>query len=300
MCKYGAFVVVSLFIICCITELTLFFLLLATPLSSKVEHYSTAKDECRPVDVAYVKTDVTGTAEALSNCTKTVKVTVTANIKGCEGLSTSKDVFVLVDENVEDPKCDFSRGPDIPPKLDVLKAIELCGRNTFFSDDMNAEECVKKHTTAKDECRPVEIESMLTEVTGGSEALSICTKTVKVTMTAKVKGCDDLSTSKDVLALVDENVADPRCDFNQGPDVKPTLDVTRAEEFCEYKIFDTIDAGEACVFDKSTAEDVAGSCRPIVTQVSSEPGEGVCEYDVTVSLVSVPLLHFALVHFTSN
>ena len=142
MCKYGAFVVVSLFIICCITELTLFFLLLATPLSSKVEHYSTAKDECRPVDVAYVKTDVTGTAEALSNCTKTVKVTVTANIKGCEGLSTSKDVFVLVDENVDHPKCDFSKGPDAPPELNVIQAKENCGRNTFFSSTKNALECV--------------------------------------------------------------------------------------------------------------------------------------------------------------
>ena len=90
-------------------------------------------------------------------------------------------------------------------------------------------------------------------------------------------------------------MADPRCDFNQGPDVAPKLDVTRAEEHCELKIFDTIEAGKDCVLDKSTAEDVAGDCRPTVTQVFSTPRVDVCEYNVTVSLLSAPLLHFALV-----
>ena len=67
---------------------------------------------------------------------------MTANIKGCEDLSISEDVFVLVDENVDHPKCDFSEGPEIAPKLNVIKAKENCDRNTFFSSEKEAQKCV--------------------------------------------------------------------------------------------------------------------------------------------------------------
>ena len=67
---------------------------------------------------------------------------MTARVKGCDDLSTSEDVFVLVDENVDHPKCDFSKGPDAPPELNVIQAKENCGRNTFFSSTENALECV--------------------------------------------------------------------------------------------------------------------------------------------------------------
>ena len=84
---------------------------------------------------------------------------------------------------------------------------------------------------------------------------------------------------------MDKNVEDPRCNFDQGPDVKPALDTTRSIQFCEDKIFATIEEGKMCVLDNAKAEDLAGGCRPIETNVTAAPGGSTCEYEVTVSFV---------------
>ena len=92
-------------------------------------------------------------------------------------------------------------------------------------------------------------------------------------------------------------MAAPKCDFAQGPDVSPVLDVSRSIQFCEGKIFNSIEAGKNCVLKNSKAEDAAGRCRPINTKVTSARGVGTCDYEITVSheMFSPSLLHDGLV-----
>ena len=116
-------------------------------------------------------------------------------------------------------------------------------------------------------------------------------------VTASIEGCPGLTSSESVLVLVDENVPEPRCNFDQGPDVNPALDVNRSIQFCEDKIFATIDEGEMCVRDNSKAEDVAGDCRPIETEVNSTE-VGTCTFGVTVS-PEATLLERMLLQLTS-
>ena len=87
-----------------------------------------------------------------------------------------------------------------------------------------------------------------------------------------------------MYVLVDENVPAPKCIFPQGPDVTPVLDTTRSIQFCEGRIFRTIEAGMECVSDNLNAEDVSGGCRPIETNVTSSSNVDTCEFEVDVSL----------------
>jgi hypothetical protein len=106
-------------------------------------------------------------------------------------------------------------------------------------------------------------------------------------VTATVKGCDGVSSSETILVLVDGNVAAPSCQFINGPDVKPILDVSGAVEQCEDKIFGSIEEAEQCVMMNSNAEDAAGGCaggcRPIVRMVDTTEGNKTCDAFITVS-----------------
>jgi hypothetical protein len=104
-------------------------------------------------------------------------------VKGCDEVSSSDTILVLVDESIPDQQrsCKFSRGPDVPPTLDVSKAAELC-KNTFFATVDEADSCVLGNSVASDDCREVELKTMRTEVTDRSEALSICGSTYAITV----------------------------------------------------------------------------------------------------------------------
>jgi hypothetical protein len=108
---------------------------------------------------------------------------VTATVKGCDEVSSSETVLVLVDENIPENQrvCEFSRGPDVPPTLDVSKVADVC-KNTFFATVDEAESCVLGNSFASDDCREVELKTMRREVTDTSEALSICGSTYSITV----------------------------------------------------------------------------------------------------------------------
>ena len=92
---------------------------------------------------------------------------------------------MLVDENVPAPKCEFLLGPDVNPFLDVSKAKELCGRNTFFSSEEEANDCVLSYSaaTATDDCREVLLTATREVIYSDSpDALTNCTRTVKITV----------------------------------------------------------------------------------------------------------------------
>ncbi|KAL9191170.1 hypothetical protein ACHAXT_000876, partial [Thalassiosira profunda] len=243
-------------------------------------------DYCYELVIDVKEELVVGADDALSICTDTFNITVTASIEGCPGVTSSESVFLLVDENVEDPRCNFDQGPDVKPALDITRSIQHC-ENKFFATDKDAEDCVFDQSIYEDVaggCRPIETEVNSTDVSSTLDARSSCTKTLEVTVTAWVKGCRELlSSSKSVLVLVDTNVKDPSCSFDQGPDVQPALDTTRSIQFCEDKIFATIEEGKMCVLDNAKAEDVAGGCRPIETNVTAAPGGSTCEYEVTTT-----------------
>jgi hypothetical protein len=108
---------------------------------------------------------------------------VTATVKGCDEVSSSETVLVLVDENIPENqgKCEFSRGPDAPPTLDVSKATDVC-KNTFFATVDAADSCVLGNSFASDDCREVELNTTRTEVTDAAEALSVCGSTYAITV----------------------------------------------------------------------------------------------------------------------
>jgi hypothetical protein len=94
-----------------------------------------------------------------------------------------------------------------------------------------------------------------------------------------------------MLVLVDENIGAPSCEFSQGPDLKPILDMTLAIELCEGSIFPTIEEAEDCVFSHAKVDDAVGSCRPVKKHVSHVDISR-CEYTITVSMGQLLLLSF--------
>jgi predicted secreted protein len=106
-------------------------------------------------------------------------------------------------------------------------------------------------------------------------------------VTATIKGCDNVNSSETILVLVDKNIAAPSCQFIKGPDVKPILDVSGAVEFCEDKIFGSIQEAKQCVMMNSNALDAAGGCgggcRPTVRTVDTTEGSKTCDAYITVS-----------------
>ena len=73
-----------------------------------------------------------------------------------------------------------------------------------------------------------------------------------------------------------------KCAFDQGLNLPPIIDKTKAVEFCEGQIFASADEAVQCVEKHATAVDAANGCREVVIEVTSEQVSG-CEYTVTVS-----------------
>lgn len=92
-----------------------------------------------------------------------------------------------------------------------------------------------------------------------------------------------MNTTETVLVLVDSNTPAPSCNFGQGPDVPPLLDMADAYELCSGKIFPTTGEAEDCVLAASKVVDASGGCRPIEKVVeSSQQQDNNCQYEVTV------------------
>jgi hypothetical protein len=82
-------------------------------------------------------------------------------VKGCDEVSSSDTILVLVDGNVAAPSCQFIKGPDVKPILDVSVAVELC-EDKIFGSIQEAEQCVMMNSNALDAaggcgggCRPI-------------------------------------------------------------------------------------------------------------------------------------------------
>ena len=98
-------------------------------------------DDCYPVST--MVGDAVETSSS-AKCGTTYAFSVGASEDICNKTS-SGSFMVLVDSNIDPTQsaCEFSKGPDVPPELNVIQAKENCGRNTFFSSKENALECVR-------------------------------------------------------------------------------------------------------------------------------------------------------------
>jgi len=67
-------------------------------------------------------------------------------------------------------------------------------------------------------------------------------------------------------------------------DVAPSLDISKALDLCNGKLFSSIAEAEDCVDANSEAQDAAG-CRIVEKQVNSSKGSG-CEYSIVVSNIT--------------
>jgi hypothetical protein len=98
-------------------------------------------DDCYPVST--MVGDAVETSSS-AKCGTTYAFSVGASEDICNKTS-SGSFMVLVDSNIDPTQsaCEFSKGPDVAPELNVIQAKENCGRNTFFSSKENALECVR-------------------------------------------------------------------------------------------------------------------------------------------------------------
>lgn len=118
-------------------------------------------------------------------------------------------------------------------------------------------------------------------------------------VTATIKGCPLVNTTDVVRVLVDDDVPPPSCNFDQGPDVPPRLDMAESYALCSGKIFPTAADAEACVLDASVAVDAAGGCRPIEKIVESGQVNN-CEYEVNVRALLECMIRSAASCFYSH
>lgn len=89
---------------------------------------------------------------------------------------------------------------------------------------------------------------------------------------ASIQGCP--VAVDEITVLVDNDVADPQCEFSQGPYLEPELDVSRAVALCSTMFFKSPDDAKACVEQNVVAEDIAGGCRPVLLEFdASNPAE---------------------------
>mgnify|MGYP007080409605 CR=1 FL=1 len=97
---------------------------------------------------------------------------------------------------------------------------------------------------------------------------------------ALVADVDTLVSRDSMVVLVDENVFCSPCEFSDGLDLPPMLDVSQSVALCNDQIFPNIGEAEDCVLGNAKAEDAAGGCRPIVLNVDTINVNGLCEHKV--------------------
>jgi hypothetical protein len=148
--------------------------------ASCVETHVSIVDDCYSITTVFEAPVVA--SEAKCGTTYMIKVTATEDNE-CDQSSTGS-FLVLVDGNIPENqgKCEFSRGPDAPPTLDVSEATDVCSGNMVFATVDAADSCVLGNSFASDDCREVELNTTRTEVTDAAEALSVCGSTYAITV----------------------------------------------------------------------------------------------------------------------
>jgi hypothetical protein len=238
-----------------------------------VKTYVIAVDDCHTVTTTFRSTSAT----PLSLCEATHEVEVSTNTTQCNQTSTDT-IDVLVGTNIASPSCMFSKGPDVPPSLDISAAIERCSGKFIFKTIEDARKCVETHVVSKDDCRPLNLTVSLSD---GMARPTSCETFFDhlVTVTSSVQssvvgGCTSaLSTTDTMRVFVDENVESPSCEFAQGPNLDPILDLSRAQELCSSIFFKTVAEAMQCIDTYSTANDAVGKCRPVIKTVSNEKSD---------------------------
>lgn len=138
-----------------------------------IQQHVEATDDCYGVSTVITPT----TADAsLSVCGTTKTFQIVATEDHCSK-ETTTSVNVLVDSSIqaEQGVCEFSKGPDFPPEVDVSKAKQNCG-SVFFASASEAEKCILENVVATDDCRQVDIALASSLVVENDVTdLSICT-----------------------------------------------------------------------------------------------------------------------------
>ena len=244
-----------------------------------VETHVITADDCSSVTTTVAATTTSGP----SICGQHYDMLVISVEDSCTK-STTDVMSVLVDTNIPagQPVCEFSRGPNAAPKIDLTSAVALCGGNKFFNTIEAAIACIEANSGGADDCRSLDIDVVQISSTDTACGPGGSTTIREVSITATVAGCS-LSTTETMVVFVDPNIPPSTCDFSFGPDVNPVIDTNLAIELCEGVIFPTIADAEACVMKNTVATDDSGGCRPTVDSVATVQEGSSCVHTVTVS-----------------
>lgn len=183
---------------------------------------------------------------------------------GCDGIDNDCDYGDFVDECDEDA---------FPPEIGFSSVQEFCGsdKHVFGSIDQ-ARDCVETHVKTTDDCEEVNT-TVASPVASASNDLSLCGTSYRVDVTATEAICSK-STSGSFFVLVDDNIPSYQrvCEFLQGPNEPPLLNVAKATELCGGKIFfNSLTEAEACVRFSSKASD---DCRDVELSLVSADVSG--------------------------
>ena len=171
-----------------------------------------------------------------------------------------------------------------PPDIILDKVIDNCSPQQYiFKTTADAIDCVKKNSNIEDDCQKVSESFEKTEAK--DHFFSLCSTMEGVNVVAKTLGECKQHSESSFDVVVDASLGkNTRCAFDQGLNLPPIIDMTKAVEFCEGEIFASADEAVKCVRKHATAVDAANGCREVVIDVTSEQVSG-CEYTVTVSVI---------------
>jgi len=221
---------------------------------------------------------------------------------GCDGIDNN------CDESLQPDECDEDR---YDPVISFNEVKARCG-GVVFDTVATAQECVKCYLSAVDDCYPVVVTTVALQVNANpttgtttdpatltitdpatlttttppqvtrSDELAKCGATYEIAVTAEEETCGKSSIGS-FFVLVDSNIlpGQTACELMGSADVAPSLDISKALDLCDGKIFSSIAEAEDCVDATSVAQDAAG-CRIVEKQVKSTNGSG-CEYSIVVS-----------------
>ena len=161
------------------------------------------------------------------------------------------------------------------------KVKDNCSPHQYiFKTAADAIACVQRHADVEDDCQKVS--GSFQESAAKVPGFSLCSTMTSVKVVATTERCNQHSESSfDVV--VDASLGqNTKCAFDQGLNLPPIIDKTKAVKFCEGQIFASADEAVQCVEKHATAVDAANGCREVVIEVTSEQVSG-CEYTVTVS-----------------
>ena len=168
-----------------------------------------------------------------------------------------------------------------PPDIDFQEAHENCSpHHHIFKTIEDAITCVETYANVEDDCQKVSTSFEAT--TSKDHTLSFCSETKGVLVKADTDECEQ--SSEDVFnVVVDASLGqNTECRFDQGLNLPPIIDKTKAVEWCEGEIFASAEEAVQCVEKHATAVDAANGCREVVIGVTSEQISN-CQYTVTVS-----------------